>query len=93
MGSSSSRRNRSVNEYLFVYKQFRRLIIEQQYQQAVALIKRTLAFLDSIKNLGVESSNSSTRDTGIRAQVQKRSLQLAEILRDSLVRLPNSQVE
>jgi hypothetical protein len=70
------------------------LIIEQQYHQAVSVIKRTLAFLESIKDLGVENldSLSPDREIGIGAQVQKRSFHLAEILRDSLVRLPNSEV-
>jgi hypothetical protein len=59
----------------------------------VSFIKRTLAFLESIKDLGVENLDPlSSDEMGIGAQVQKRSLHLAEILRDSLVRLPNSEV-
>ena len=94
LGSSSSSRNWSVCFSCRLDWCFFRLIIEQQYHQAVSVIKRTLAFLESIKDLGVENldSPSPDREIGIGAQVQKRSLHLAEILRDSLVRLPNSEV-
>ena len=55
-----------------------RLIIEQQYHQAVNLIKRAAAFLESIKNLEDddnlnENSLNNRREDGIDVQIQKRS--------------------
>lgn len=64
---------------------FIRLIIEQQYHQAVSLIKRTTAFLESIKDLAVDDNSNDNvilnnrHEDGIHFQIQKRSVQLAEV--------------
>jgi DNA-binding protein len=71
--------------------------VEQQFQQAVSLVQRALAFLESVKDVAVRGTGHlESRQTDayedVRAQVRQRSVQLAEILRDSLSKLPNSAV-
>mmetsp|Transcript_165 Transcript_165/g.289 ORF Transcript_165/g.289 Transcript_165/m.289 type:complete len:830 (+) Transcript_165:163-2652(+) len=66
-----------------------RLIVEQQYQQAVGIIKRTFVFLDSVKDIGLDDRPG---EESIQDKMRRRSVHLAEVLRDSLSKLPNSEL-
>lgn len=66
-----------------------RLIVEQQFQQAVSLALRFKAYIDSLKGMAADLSPHS-----VLGQLQKRmddsTMQLAQALQRSIPRLPHS---
>lgn len=65
-------------------------MVEHQYKKAVGVILRTKSYTDSLRSAGIEIDATSVGMVG--AKIQSRADKLADVLRASLDKLPNSQV-
>ena len=59
------------------------MIVEQQFQQVVTLILRTLSYLDNVKGVATDVATGSGGSVDVyddlREEVNRRSIQLAEV--------------